>query len=177
MPIGSDQLINNNKKDISFSANPICKQPNSRMCFICGVKNIGGVKVSFYELQNGHLEGRFAAREIHQGYPGRIHGGVISGILDETIGRTIKMLEGHEDLWGITVDLRIQFFHPLPTGKNLTARASIVKNSKRYFEGKGKIYLPDGTSAVEATGSYMKFSAKEIDNFDLVREEWQVIGD
>ena len=26
------------------------KQPNSHHCFICGVKNIGGVHVNFYEV-------------------------------------------------------------------------------------------------------------------------------
>ncbi len=29
------------------------KQPNSRMCFICGKQNIAGVNVSFYEPGDG----------------------------------------------------------------------------------------------------------------------------
>lgn len=150
------------------------KQPNSRMCFICGERNIGGVKVSFYEMDDGTLEGRFAAQDIHQGYPGRIHGGVVSGILDETIGRTIRSLDGHEDLWGITIELKTHFIQPLPVKVDLIASASLTKNSKRYFEGKGEIYLPDGSLAVEATGSYLKYSRKQIGNLDLEREEWKV---
>ena len=38
---------------------------------------------------------RFTGQDVHQGYPGRMHGGVITGILDETIGRAV-MFNGGE---------------------------------------------------------------------------------
>ena len=70
------------------------KQPNSYHCFICGVKNSAGVHVRFYEVQRDgsgdEIVARFTGQEQHQGYPGRMHGGVITGILDETIGRAIN---------------------------------------------------------------------------------------
>ena len=70
------------------------KQPNSRMCFICGMKNVAGVKVFFYEQEDGSVLARFSGQEIHQGYPGRMHGGVVSGILDETMGRAVMFNGG-----------------------------------------------------------------------------------
>ena len=62
------------------------KQPNSRMCFICGVKNIAGVHVRFYEPGDGTVQARFTGQEIHQGYPGRFHGGVLAGITGRDTG-------------------------------------------------------------------------------------------
>ncbi|MCK4890494.1 MAG: PaaI family thioesterase, partial [Candidatus Aminicenantes bacterium] len=50
------------------------KQPNSKMCFVCGLKNSFGLHSSFYELENGELMAIFSPGEEHQGYPGRLHG-------------------------------------------------------------------------------------------------------
>ena len=46
------------------------KQQNSRMCFVCGLKNPSGLRASFYELENGDLMAVFTARDEHQSYPG-----------------------------------------------------------------------------------------------------------
>ncbi len=64
-------------------------QPNSRYCFLCGVENPIGLNLRFYEAEDGHVEARFTPKEEHQGYPGVLHGGITSALLDETIGRTL----------------------------------------------------------------------------------------
>lgn len=151
------------------------KQPNSRMCFICGMKNIAGVKVFFYEQDDGSVLARFTGQEIHQGYPGRMHGGVVSGILDETMGRAV-MFNG-SDVWGVTVALELRFKQPVPLFVELTAVGRMVKDRGPYFEGAGEIYLPDGAVAVEAKGKYWKLPLSEIADFDVQREEWQVVPD
>lgn len=151
------------------------KQPNSKMCFICGMKNVAGVKVFFYEQDDGTVLARFTGREIHQGYPGRMHGGVISGILDETMGRAV-MFNGGE-IWGVTVALAARFKQPVPLGVELTAVGRIVKDRQFYFEGSGELLLPDGTVAVEATGKYWKMPLDDIADFDPEIQEWQVVPD
>lgn len=59
------------------------KQRNSRMCIICGLDNEYGVQASFYVMEDGSVMTRFAFRERHQSYPGRVHGGMITAMLDE----------------------------------------------------------------------------------------------
>lgn len=58
------------------------KQPNSAYCFVCGLDNTAGVKVRFYETVSGdgaaELLARFAGQPCRQGYPGRMHGGVLT---------------------------------------------------------------------------------------------------
>ena len=58
------------------------KQPNSRMCFVCGIENPIGLKLSFYTDDEGRCITRFQPRPEHQGYPGQLHGGIISTLLD-----------------------------------------------------------------------------------------------
>lgn len=151
------------------------KQPNSKMCFICGMKNVAGVKVFFYEQDDGSVLARFTGREIHQGYPGRMHGGVIGGILDETMGRAV-MFNGGE-IWGVTVALEMRFKQPVPLDVELTAVGRIVKDRQFYFEGTGELLLPDGTTAVEAKGKYWKLPLDDIADFDTEIQEWRVVPD
>jgi acyl-coenzyme A thioesterase PaaI-like protein len=58
------------------------KQPNSRMCFVCGIENPIGLKLSFYTDDEGRCIARFRPKPEHQGFPGQLHGGLISTLLD-----------------------------------------------------------------------------------------------
>jgi acyl-coenzyme A thioesterase PaaI-like protein len=58
------------------------KQPNSRMCFVCGVDNPIGLHLAFYTDGEGQCIARFQPKPEHQGYPGHLHGGIISTLLD-----------------------------------------------------------------------------------------------
>ena len=154
------------------------KQPNSRMCFICGLKNIAGLHTSFYEQPDGSVLARFTGREEHQGYPGRMHGGVISGIMDETIGRAIMIgLESGQEVWGVTAELHVRFRQSVPLGMELTAVGRITRDTRLLFEGTGELLLPDGTVAVEAQGKYVKLPAKMIADLDAESLEWRVVPD
>jgi acyl-coenzyme A thioesterase PaaI-like protein len=58
------------------------KQPNSRMCFVCGIENPIGLNLHFYTDEEGRCIARFRPKSEHQGYPGHLHGGLISTLLD-----------------------------------------------------------------------------------------------
>ena len=81
------------------------KQENSKMCFVCGLKNRYGLKAQFYETENNEIVAIFKGEEEHQGYPGRLHGGIAASILDETIGRAIN-INSENELWGVTLELK-----------------------------------------------------------------------
>jgi acyl-coenzyme A thioesterase PaaI-like protein len=152
------------------------KQPTSRMCFVCGESNPAGVHVRFYEQQDGSVLARFTGAEHHQGYPGRMHGGVITSIMDETIGRAIMIRYGVA-VWGVTAELTVRFRQPVPLDVELTAVGRITDEKRRVFEGTGEIYLPDGSVAAEASGKYVKMELERIAVFDPEREEWRVRPD
>jgi acyl-coenzyme A thioesterase PaaI-like protein len=152
------------------------KQPSSRMCFVCGESNPAGVRVRFYEQEDGSLLARFTGADHHQGYPGRMHGGVITAIMDETMGRAIMIARG-ETIWGVTAELTLRFRKPVPLGVELTASGRIVSEKSRAFEGTGELYLPDGTVAVEGSGKYVKLDISQIGEWDPEREQWYVRPD
>ena len=114
--------------------------------------------------------------EEHQSYPGRLHGGIASAILDETIGRAIS-IGNAEQIWGITVELSVQFKKPIPLNKDVTVIGRITDQNSRFFEGTGEIVLDSGEIAVVAKGRYMKAPLSKIADFDPEENDWRVIED
>ncbi len=147
----------------------LASQNISRMCMVCGIENTAGLHARFFELDNGELVGVFTPRDVHQGYPGRLHGGIASTVLDETIGRAINITD--PEAWGVTIELTVRYRKPVPLGGEVVAHARITKDSSRIFEGTGEILLEDGTVAVEARGRYMRLPIGTIAEVDF-EAEW-----
>jgi acyl-coenzyme A thioesterase PaaI-like protein len=150
------------------------KQPNSRMCLVCGLQNDAGLQAAFFELDSRQLLAIFTPRDHHQGYPGLLHGGVAASTLDETIGRAIRLDHG-DSLWGVTIELTMRFRQPVPLHEPIRALGRITHETRRHFEGTGEILLSDGTIAVEATGRYLKRPIDLIADFDFQHQQWQVV--
>lgn len=141
----------------------------SRMCMVCGTQNPSGLKARFLELATGELLGTFVPAEDHQGYPGRLHGGIASTLLDETVGRAISISD--PGAFGVTVELTVRFRKPVPLDREVRAIARITRDSGRLFEGTGEIVLEDGTVAVEASGKYLRMPIERIAEGDF-ETEW-----
>ena len=58
------------------------KQPNSRMCFAYGIDNPIGLHLAFYTDEAGRRIARFRPKPERQGFPGQLHRGIISTLLD-----------------------------------------------------------------------------------------------
>ena len=132
----------------------------SEDCFTCGANNPAGVHVRYYGLENNELAALLTFRPIHQSYPGRVHGGVITAVLDEAAGEALKVIE--EDAWGVTGEITVRFRKPVPYDVPLVVRARIVKNTRWLFTGEARLYLPDGEVADTAVAKYMRLSYETI---------------
>ena len=149
------------------------QQPNSRYCLLCGIDNPIGLNLRFYEEGDDRVVARFTPLPEHQGYPGVLHGGLTSALLDETIGRTLVP----HDLWAMTVELNVRFRRPIPVGQPLPVIGELVRLRSRTMEGRGEVRLADGSTAATAEAKYILLSAEQTDAF---REElgwWQVVHD
>ena len=149
------------------------KQPNSKMCLVCGLQNAFGLRSFFYELENGELLAIFNPLEEHQSYPGRLHGGIATAILDETIGRAI-MIKYKNDIWGVTMEFTTRYKQPVPLDQALRVIGRVTKETNRHFEGTGEIILHDGRIAAEGRGKFLKLPLERIADFDFGAQEWRV---
>ena len=151
------------------------KQNNSRMCFVCGMQNPFGLKTFFYETDTGELVAIFKPSQNHQGYPGRLHGGIAAAILDETIGRTITI--GKEaELWGVTLEFNIKYKKPIPLEQDIRVVARLKSENRKIFEAEGEIVNPDGEIAATGMGKYMILPIEKIGEFDRELNMWRIIN-
>lgn len=146
------------------------KQPSSRMCFVCGRENSIGLHMHFFADADGCVYADYVPREEEQGYPGVVHGGLLTTMLDELIGRTAIA----SDLWCMTAKLEVRFKKPVPLGAPLKLKGEITKKSGRLLEGHGEIRLIDGSLAVEARGTYLRIPDQQLEQYKSALEWWRV---
>ena len=141
------------------------KQYTSRHCFVCGEENKYGVRAKFYELDNGEVVGIFKSPMEHSGYPGRMHGGISSALIDETIGCAILISE--PNTFAVTLELSTQFKKPVPVCTELKVVGRITSINGRIFEGTGEILLENGEVAVTGSAKYLKMPLEKIAKINL----------
>lgn len=141
------------------------------MCFVCGEKNDFGLHANFYETETNELVAIIHPSEEHQGYPGRMHGGIAASILDETMARLVYIGK-EKQIWGVTLELKTRYRKPIPLGEELKVVARITSEGARSFEGTGEIILHNGEVAASAEGKYIKLTSDKIVNDQFVSEEW-----
>jgi acyl-coenzyme A thioesterase PaaI-like protein len=149
------------------------KQPNSRMCFVCGIENPIGLHLSFYTDDEGRCIARFQPKPEHQGYPGHLHGGLISTLLDETMGRVLT----RQNVWAMTGRLEIKFAKPVPIDQELIIIGELTKSRSRAYEARGEIRLTDGTVLVEGSGLYVRIPDEMVEEAKSALDFWQVVPD
>ncbi len=138
---------------------------------VCGLENKFGLHTAFFETDKNELIALIRPLTEHQSYPGRMHGGIAAGILDETIGRAIAIGKSDQD-WGVTVEFTTSFRKPVPLDRNLWVVGRVTKDGSRFFEGTGEIILENGEVAVSAKGRYFKMPLDKITGSGLDGLNW-----
>jgi uncharacterized protein (TIGR00369 family) len=149
------------------------KQPNSSMCFLCGINNPIGLKLKFYTDGEDRCIAHFRPRPEHQGYPGYLHGGIISALLDETMGRVLTP----QNVWAMTGRLEIKFKKPVPLDQELTIVGELTRSRSRAYEARGEIQSPDGTTLAEGSGVYIRIPDEVVEQAKAELDFWEVVPD
>lgn len=91
----------------------VLRQRHHPDCFVCAPDHPFGLKLSFARTGDGRVEAVFPCGWFLQGYPGRLHGGIVSTLLDSAMVHAL-MAEGIE---AVTADLQVRFHLPVELGK------------------------------------------------------------
>jgi len=134
----------------------IKKQHNTDMCFVCGMENSAGTKAMFYDCENPDgnrvLLTIINPQNHHQSYPERMHGGIVSALLDESMGRAVQCEK--PDIWAVTVDLSVRFRKSTPLSETLYIESHVTSLDTRTYTSEGKLFLADGTICATATSRF-----------------------
>jgi acyl dehydratase len=121
------------------------------MCFGCGKDNPVGLHMHFKVDAEGCYS-TFTPQPIHQSYDGRMHGGLISTLFDETMGNYPYM---YEKKVAYTARLEVRFRAPVRIGETLSIVTKVKRRKGPLLEMTGQIIRPDGTVAAEADARMM----------------------
>ena len=127
----------------------------SDLCFGCGKNNPCGLKLNF-EWDGKKARAKFTPTELHQGWEGIVHGGIIATILDEAMGYATD----YEGIRCVTGIMQTRFKRSASVGEPLVVTASMTKNARRFTETEAKITLTDGTIIAESTAMQYVGSSK-----------------
>ncbi|MDX9872637.1 MAG: PaaI family thioesterase [Clostridia bacterium] len=119
-------------------------------CFGCGEQNPQGLKLKFQQ-DGDRIYALFTPGEAHQGYPGIIHGGITSTLLDEVMSNCMLV----QGVAAMTVRLEVRFKKKIPLHQQLRAEGWITAQHKRLYDTAGRILLEDGTVAAKAAARFM----------------------
>jgi len=154
------------------------KLATSSYCFVCGRLNEIGLHLEFYSPEPGKVEAVTTVDKRFQGYPGVVHGGIISAILDEISGRAVMMDEpGKETRFLVTARLDVRYRRPVPTGEELQVRGHLIKDTGRVATVKGEIFNQAGLLLAEAEGVMVNIPDQMLAGHDPEMMGWKVYPD
>ena len=125
-------------------------QTDYGLCFACGPRNPYGLKLHF-ERDGDRVVSKFTALEEYQGFPGYLHGGIITALLDEVMSRVSIV---NQNRWSMTAGIDVHFRKPVFIGQEVTAVAEHLETNRRVVTAQAELVLPDGTVAAKATGRF-----------------------
>lgn len=119
-------------------------------CIACSLTNTNGLHLKFDVADDKSVKADFQYNKVFEGYPGILHGGIISSILDSAMCNCM-FARGKA---AVTAEMTIKFRHPVVTCRKATVSAKIthfshslyllesevIQNEEVKVTAKGKFY-------------------------------------
>lgn len=127
-------------------------------CAGCGQESTSGLYLSFvYDRSAYTAESWLIADQRLEGSLGIMHGGFVSLLLDEAMGKVLSGL----GIKAPTGNLNVRFRRPTPLGKLLHIRGQFLENQGRKYFLKGEIRDEQGSLLAEAEGLFINMRRPE----------------
>jgi uncharacterized protein (TIGR00369 family) len=116
-----------------------------------------GLQIRF-RLEGEEVRAEFVADIFRCGYHGVVHGGVLSALLDETMGWAPAY---QKRLFCYAAELRSRFLKPAPLGVKLTVCGRMTADRGRIWETEGEVRDDEGTVYARAWGKYVPMTPEQ----------------
>ncbi|MDA1257990.1 MAG: PaaI family thioesterase [Chloroflexi bacterium] len=105
-----------------------------------------------FEFDGNELRARFIPQEDHQGYPGTVHGGIISSLLYELMAN----VPHHIGDKAVLRNSAVEFLRPTPVGVPLFVSAKVAGITERGFRLTANLLDESGRLLASATGEAVR---------------------
>jgi len=136
--------------------------PTYPRCPVCGdpAVNPGALGVRwFWDGANARVVGRFTPGRDHTGYAGRMHGGLVSALLDEAMAWACAV---ERRSYCVTGELKVRFKGAATLGDELTVTARVVGGGwGRYLKAEAELRSSTGELHASAASTFAALSREE----------------
>lgn len=115
-------------------------------CVACRSCERGGLGLQFESRPDGSVVAGFPCHPYYQGYPDRLHGGVIATLLDAAMTHWLFS----RGIRGYTGRLSVRFRHPVTTGQPAVVRAWLVRQAAPLYMLEAELTQGDRLCAAAA---------------------------
>lgn len=127
------------------------KKQSHQHCMLCGPQSTFGLKLNFYQDQEGSVWAKTKGSIHQQGYQGILHGGFIAALLDAGMCNAI-FNQGAE---AVTGDMNIRYFAEIPLTADIIIRGKINKSYLSLYKVEAEIYV-DQQLMAKSNARFMK---------------------
>jgi acyl-coenzyme A thioesterase PaaI-like protein len=131
--------------------------PHSSGCFLCGDENSCGARTRFF-VQEDSVRTRLTLPQHHNGYKDLAHGGILAGLLDETMGWAATVFS-LDHLFYLTGELTVKYVLPVPVAREIEIIGRLIKDGGRIAYCQGEL-LHEGKVCLRAKGKFLPLTAE-----------------
>ena len=123
----------------------------SNGCFVCGPANPIGLKLKF-RLDGDVCRAEFTSSDVHAGYKGVTHGGIVFSLLDDVMANWLWL----QGIQCMTAKAEIRYRDELPIGTPVRLEGRCLKRKGRLALMEGRVIrAADDVLVAEASASFM----------------------
>jgi len=119
-------------------------------CTACGPLNSRGLNLNFVVCHDGSVQASFACTRDFSGYEDRLHGGIISTVLDSAMTNCLFAYRKT----AVTAELTVRFRQPVAIDKEAVVRAWLAKSVSSLYILHAEI-VQDGGIKASAIGKFI----------------------
>ncbi|MFH9005887.1 PaaI family thioesterase [Streptomyces afghaniensis] len=127
-------------------------------CFGCSPRNRIGLALKMFRTDDGGLATDVTFSEEYASYPGVVHGGIVSALVDELMGDLIALDRG---MLAFSVTLRTKFLRPLGTRTSYRCVARITGEGDGVVRAEADVLAEDGEPHVMASSAYRPITSRQ----------------
>ena len=122
-------------------------------CFVCGKKNLAGLKIEFRENpQSKEVEASVVFPPHLQGWKDTVHGGLLATVLDEIMIKAAAAT----NIKCVTAEINVKYKKPAFIGKTYQAYGKVLEARGRIITAESRISDATGQIYAQATGKLFK---------------------
>lgn len=117
--------------------------------------------MNFNIKESGIVEYHLKIQEKHLATPKAAHGGVVSALLDATVGVGALSTVCVENKVVATVEMKVTFFSPAYLNDDLTCTSELMKKGNRLIFMEGKVHNQEGKLIAKSSATLNAYSMEK----------------